>query len=271
MKLTFQDKRTLGRTGLQVGRLGISASYGAPTEAFLEAFDRGVNYLYWGSRRTPAMAEAIRALVRKGRRGDMVLVVQSYSRSAFLMRAWFRKALRTLGVESADVLLLGWRDKRPARRLLDEAEAMREAGLFSHLAFSSHNRPLIPELAGDVRFGLFHVRYNAAHRGAEKEVFPRLPDGDRPGVVTFTATRWGDLLNPKKMPPGESPMTAGDCYRFALSDPAVDLCMTGPASLAHVREALSALERGPMDDDELARARRIGDHVHAHHRRPFSG
>ena len=32
-------ERTLGRTGLSVGRLGLAASYGAPTEAFEEAFE----------------------------------------------------------------------------------------------------------------------------------------------------------------------------------------------------------------------------------------
>ena len=42
---------TLGRTGLNVGRLGVAASYGAPAEAFEEAFERGCNYFYIGSGR----------------------------------------------------------------------------------------------------------------------------------------------------------------------------------------------------------------------------
>ena len=36
--------RILGRTGLKVGRLGVACSYGAPTAAFEEAFEQGVNY-----------------------------------------------------------------------------------------------------------------------------------------------------------------------------------------------------------------------------------
>ena len=43
--------RILGRTGLKVGRLGVACSYGAPTAAFEEAFEQGVNYFYWGARR----------------------------------------------------------------------------------------------------------------------------------------------------------------------------------------------------------------------------
>jgi hypothetical protein len=52
--------RILGRTGLKVGRLGVACSYGAPTAAFEEAFEQGVNYFYWGSRRKASMARAIR-------------------------------------------------------------------------------------------------------------------------------------------------------------------------------------------------------------------
>ena len=81
-------------------------------------------------------------------------------------------------------------------------------------------------------------------------------------MVSFTATRWGRLLNPRKMPPGQPPATAVDCYRFVLSNPAVDVCMTGPRNRAQMEENLKVLELGPMNDTELERMRRIGDHVH---------
>jgi hypothetical protein len=42
--MDFSSKVILGQTGLSVGRLGISSSYGANAEAFEEAFDRGCNY-----------------------------------------------------------------------------------------------------------------------------------------------------------------------------------------------------------------------------------
>jgi hypothetical protein len=45
----FSQPVILGRTGLKVGRLGISSSYGAPAEAFEEAFERGCNYFVIGS------------------------------------------------------------------------------------------------------------------------------------------------------------------------------------------------------------------------------
>jgi predicted aldo/keto reductase-like oxidoreductase len=69
------------------------------------------------------------------------------------------------------------------------------------------------------------------------------------------------------MPPGEKPMTAVDCYRFVLSNPAIDVCMSGAKTLEQVRENLAVFDSGPMSEDELARMRRIGCHVHGPKRR----
>ena len=48
--MAFAEKRILGRTGLRVGPLGVAASFGAPASAFEEAYERGCNYFYWGSK-----------------------------------------------------------------------------------------------------------------------------------------------------------------------------------------------------------------------------
>ena len=128
-------------------------------------------------------------------------------------------------------------------------------------ALSGHRRSLFGELSRtpDFPVDVFMFRYNAAHRGAEIEIFPFLPQAGRPGTIAYTATRWGHLLDPRRMPPGEKPLTATDCYRFALSHPAVDVCLTGPATAAQMDEAVSALALGPLGADEMARARRVGD------------
>lgn len=264
------DRRVLGRTGLTVGRLGIACSYGAPTEAFEEAFDQGVNYFYWGSLRKDAMARAIRNIITRGKRDELVVVVQSYSRSAALMESFFHKGLKQLGIDTADVLLLGWHNKTPSPRILERTRRMKQKGMFKFLALSGHNRDLFPELSQSGLFDIFHVRYNAAHRGAEEEVFDRIPEENRPGLVTYTATRWGDLLNPKKMPPGDTLPRGSDCYRFVLSNPAVDVCLSGPSTAGEMREALQALAMGPLSEDEMARMKRIGDYIHAKHKRFFS-
>ncbi len=263
-KMGELEPRILGRTGLKVGPLGVAASYGAPTAAFEEAFDRGCNYFYWGSRRKSGMGRAIKNICHRGKRDDLVIVVQSYSRSAYLMEAFFERALRSLALDHADILLLGWHNKQPAQSILDRALAMKEKGLYRFLGLSGHNRKLFPQLAGKDIFDLFHIRYNAAHRGAEQEIFPRLNNEERPGLVSYTATRWGRLLKPGNMPPGETAPPASHCYRFALSNPAVDVCICGPKDIDQMREALLTLELGPLDREERERMIKIGDYVHTH-------
>jgi predicted aldo/keto reductase-like oxidoreductase len=261
--------RILGRTGLKVGPLGVASSFGAPAAAFEEAFEKGCNYFYWGSLRKNGMRQAIRNICRKGKRDDLVLVIQSYSRSAHLMEAFFQKGLRSLSLDHSEILLLGWHNKPPSQRILDKALEMKEKGLYRFLGLSGHNRVLFPRLAGGGIFDLFHIRYNAAHRGAEKETFPYLNGEDRPGIVSYTATRWGQMLNAKKMPPDEPTPCAGDCYRFVLSNPAVDVCICGPKNTAQMREGLRTLDLGQLNQEELERMQKIGDHVHAHTRRFF--
>lgn len=74
--------------------------------------------------------------------------------------------------------------------------------------------------------------------------------------------RWGRLLNPGRMPPGEPTPQASDCYRFGLTLPEIDVCLAGPKDAAEVRVDPAVLDRGPMDEAALARMCRIGDHIH---------
>jgi aryl-alcohol dehydrogenase-like predicted oxidoreductase len=249
--------RVLGRTGLMVGALGQSASYGAPTKAIEECFEQGMNYLYYGSLRRAAFAQAVRNLAPQRER--MVLVVQSYTRLPLLMRGSVQRALRQLRTDHADVLLLGWWDQRPWESILETAVRLREEGLVRFIGLSGHNRPLFAKLTEAL--DVFHVRYNAAHRGAEQDVFPNLPAGG-PGIVAYTATSWKQLLGDRRIPAAERRPTAADCYRFVLTNPSVDVSMTGPADADQARQSLEALRHGPMDPDELAWMRRVGDAIY---------
>lgn len=264
--MDFKDRVTLGRTGLKAGRLGISSSFGAPAAGFEEAFERGCNYFTWGTfikGRSGHMREAIKNIVKKGGRHDLIISMLSYAHNAYLTEHFLKHGLEVAGIEYADVLVLGFFPKRPPQKVIDGALKLKEKGLVRFLGLTSHNRKLFPALQKEGIFDLFHIRYNAAHRGAETETFPYLSGDNRPAVVTFTATCWRRLLNPRKMPPGESPPTAADCYRFVLSNPLVDVCLMGARNIEQMRENLSVLERGPMSEEELERMRRIGDFLHS--------
>jgi aryl-alcohol dehydrogenase-like predicted oxidoreductase len=263
MKADFFTPRLLGRTGLTVSRLGLASGYGVPEDAVERAWhDFGINYFYWGSRRGAGMAAALRRLA-SAQREKMVIALQTYDHLGWFMRGSVDKGLRALGIDYADVLILGWFNSPPSRRIIDTALALKDAGKIRFLAMSGHNRSTFGLLAqqSDSPIDVFMVRYNAAHRGAEKEVFPFLGD-DRPGTTVYTATRWGKLLKSKRIRPPERPLTAAECYRFVLSHPAVDLCMMGPRSTGELLEGAAALEGGPLDEGEMTRARKVGDLVH---------
>jgi aryl-alcohol dehydrogenase-like predicted oxidoreductase len=184
-----------------------------------------------------------------------------YTHSSLLGKPHFYKGMKKLGLEHVDALMLGYYPRKPRKQLLDLALDLKEKGMVHHLALSGHNRRLFPKLV-DGPIDIFQVRYNAANSGAEKDVFPFCGGENRPGMISFTATRWGQLLKESKMPPGEKPLTAKDCYRFVLSNPAVDVCMTGARNLEMMRENLETLESGPLTTGEMERIRRIGDHVY---------
>jgi aryl-alcohol dehydrogenase-like predicted oxidoreductase len=263
--MDFSRKTTLGKTGLKVGRLGISSSFGAPTAAFEEAFERGCNYFTWGTfikGRSSGMRNAIRTIVARGERDKLVVAMLTYAHNAWLTEQFFLRGLKAAGLEYADALLLGWFPKRPSQKVIDGALGLKEKGLVHHIGLTSHNRQLFPDLAQEELFDIFHIRYNAAHRGAETEVFPHLAGENRPGIVSFTATDWQKLLKPKKMPAGEKALTAAQCYRFALSYPDVDVCMMGAKTQVQMRENLKVLEQGPLSEEELVRIKAIGRHVY---------
>lgn len=248
------EKVELGNTGLEVSRLGIGSSYGVGGRDIEYAFERGINYFYWGSSRRPSFGRGVKRLARRHRE-SMCVVIQSYARVAAVVRPSLEIGLRRLGIDHADILLLGWWNKPPPQKLLDAAVALREQGKVKAIQISCHNRKTFELYLRDPAYDAIMVRYNAAHPGAETEVFPHVQST---GVVAYTATRWGDLLDPRKVGDAGPVPRASDCYRFALSHPAVDVCLTGPANRAELEEALRALDRGPMDADELAWMKSVG-------------
>jgi aryl-alcohol dehydrogenase-like predicted oxidoreductase len=261
--MSFETRVRLPHTNLVVGRIGLGSSFGIGPDDLERAFDHGINYFYWGSVRRPGFGAGIRRLAKRDRE-KIVVTLQSYARwPGAALRTAVESGLRRLGLDSADVLLLGWHNSRPSQAILDEALELKHRGRVRHLMVSGHERSFFPVMAREQFFDLFMVRYNAAHRGAEEDVFPKLPTGNgRPGICAYTATRWGTLVDPKKTPPGERAPSAGDCYRFCLSHPDVDMTLCGPANSEHVREACEALAKGPLEEEELAWMRRIGDYVY---------
>jgi aryl-alcohol dehydrogenase-like predicted oxidoreductase len=262
--MDFHEKRILGKTDILVSRLGLASGYGVPAAAIEKAYhEYGINYFYWSIPRRSNMRVGLRNLV-KNNREKINIVLQSYDHIGITVKRSVTKGLKALGIDYTDVILLGWHNWQPAKKIIHEVLKLKESGMVRFVAMSGHKRKFFCRIArqADSPIDIFMIRYNAAHRGAEDEIFPCLPEENRPGITSYTATRWGKLLKQKKMPPGEKPLTASDCYRFVLSNPHVDLCMMGPANEQEMNEGLTALKKGPLSEQEMERARKIGDYIH---------
>jgi aryl-alcohol dehydrogenase-like predicted oxidoreductase len=251
----------LGRTGLTVSPLALAGSFGIGADDAERAFyELGVNTFFVTSRMKGAV-EAIRRLVRAGHRDEIVLISCVNVPTGGGVRRAFDKTAGLLGVEHVDVLLLGWVQSRwdvtgktwPAMR------ALKESGRVRALGISCHDRPLARALVDELGLDVLMIRYNAAHRGAEREIFASLGD-DRPGIIAYTATRWGRLLKPA----GDlGPMAAAECYRFSLAHAAVDVVLAGAQSFDELADDVRGVLTGPLAADRLAEVLAFGDAVRA--------
>jgi aryl-alcohol dehydrogenase-like predicted oxidoreductase len=243
-----------------VFRLGLSGSFGLDEAASREALER-IQYVFWFPNMkglTPALKDAVRR--------DRARYVVASGPFLGYFPGWIRKAvekrLRTLATDYLDVLQLSWlsRMSRLSGAIQEELVRLKQEGKIRAIGVTTHDRPRAGRLAEDSIVDLLQIRYNAAHPGAEQDVFPHLARR-RPAVVAYTATSWRKLM---KRPRGwkGSVMTAGDCYRWVLASPSVDVVLSGPRTAAELRENLAALDRGPLSKDELAWMRDLGRAVH---------
>jgi aryl-alcohol dehydrogenase-like predicted oxidoreductase len=143
--------------------------------------------------------------------------------------------------------------------------AAKKDGVVRRIGVTSHQRPLAAEMADSGELDLLMIRYNAAHRGAERDVFPATTRLGIP-VISYTATRWVALMKPTSDdPPGFKVPPAADWYRFALQHPAVSVTLCAPHSREELDHDLTVLATtGPLDDNSFARLAEHGARVRKH-------
>ena len=260
--------------GRPVCRLGL-ASYGDSTitpEDIFHAIGRGVNFLNWaGLAEGPSDGDAFtRAVASLGaERQSVVVCAQFGARSAADAAEELQAALAALGTDYIDVLTMyyvetpdewqGIISPRGALRYLQDAK---RDGVVRRIGVTSHQRKLAAQMAESGLLDVLMIRYNAAHRGAEREVFPVTAPRGLP-VIAYTALRWGGLLrSTPEDPPGFSVPRAPDWYRFVLQQPAVAVTLAAPQKRAELDEDLQVLEAtGPLAEQEYAVLAEHGERV----------
>jgi predicted aldo/keto reductase-like oxidoreductase len=233
------------------------------------ALDHGVNFLNWCG--TPnALSQAIAGF--GDRREEIFVCVQLEARAAADAERELAQILAELHTDYVDVLTFyyveepqEWRQISSPGGSLDICRSAVRDGRVRLLGLTSHQRPLAAEIARSGALDMLMIRYNAAHRGAETEVFPVADQMGMP-VVVYTCLRWGALLrSTPDDPPGFAVPRAPDWYRFALQTPSVSVTLMAPDNRTELEEDLTVLHAsGPFTEEEFERLAAHGRRVRRH-------
>jgi aryl-alcohol dehydrogenase-like predicted oxidoreductase len=263
--------------GFPVCRLGL-ASYG-PTaitpDDVLAAVDRGVNFLNWqGLAEGASDGDSFPAAVSSlgARRRSVVVCAQFGARSGADAATELRSALAALGTDYIDVLTIyyversgEWEEIAAPGGALRYLRDARRDGAVRRIGITSHQRTLAAEMARSGLLDTVMIRYNAAHRGAERDLFPVTQPLGLP-VIAYTALRWGALPRPTpEDPAGFSVPRPPAWYRFVLQHPAVAVTLAAPQTPAELDEDLRVLAAdGPLTDEQYAALAGHGERVRRH-------
>lgn len=259
---------TLGATGISTYRLGLSATYRPGIRAIHRAIDEGVSF-FFGFGFDTQLIKALREPF-KSNRERFVLATGAYNLIIGYpnLRRTLEKRLRQFSTDYIDsFLFLGvTKEKELPPKAMEELIRFREEGKVKSIGMSCHDRKFVGKMAAGGALDVLMLRYNAAHRGAERDIFPYLRK-QSPGVVSYTATRWTALMRrPKGWPKDGLLPSASMCYRFVLSNPHVHVCLTAPTNEKQLNENLAALRQGPLNEEEMHFMRLFGDAVYMSHK-----
>ena len=238
--------RLLGPEPLTVCPLGISGHYGLPVEGFVRAFETGVNLMFWEPN-YQTMTTFYRRL-RPDDQRSIHLIAGTFEADGQRIQRDVERVLRMLQIERISIFLLFWVQtwNRLGPDVREVLQRMKAEGKIATFGLSTHNRVLAIE-AMEAGWNPVMVRHSAAHRGAEERIFPRAAELGT-GLITFNNTCYSRLLQEHR---GLKPPSAADCYRYALSMPAVRACLSAPSTMEYLEENLSVLR-----DPELPEERR---------------
>jgi aryl-alcohol dehydrogenase-like predicted oxidoreductase len=285
--------RTLGRSGLTVSAVGIGGGSMIQAADVLHAVDHGINFLFYSTDLHhflyESMAPAVQQLCRAGssRRDEVVLALVTYVKEPDQVTGVLFDQFAELRIDHVDLFMWGWmiegsrprpEDLSPLSKRLrnpasDEAafvesivgasERLKRFGIARSFGLSFHDVAMARRYADIPEVDVIMVRHNCAHRSARKAVLePLARDPRRPGVMTFKSqvSRGGPLaLAPSGFPAHLWRPQHGDFYRYSLSTPPVDLCLSGPTSRAEVDALIASVRRGPLTPDEMEYLEVYGD------------
>ena len=295
------EKRTLGRTNLEVSLLSIGGLYtsslaGGVSETrriMQRAIELGINAIdtapaYADSERT--VGEAI-----SGVNSPLIVTTKLGGRPQPFnpqdingLRESVNESLRLLGRDHIDILMVHEPDRPlqypwwtsydpldgPALQLMDE---LKTSGKIRHIGLAGTT---VTELTALVKKNVFDVvlsafNYNVLFREAETSLIPAAVDNEM-GIVLGSVLGQGFLTRRADDEIHSQPMWLSDarrkqilayydlqdqsgisavelCLRFAISNASISTIPIGCKTCEQLEACVSAVNKGPLSDDVLAR------------------
>ena len=244
-------------------RLGLPTTGTIAIDTFEYAMERGINYFYWGWTRDEATFRQhfVQAFRNQSRIRDRLVLAIWWQPDTF--NTTLDKMLRNLNTDYVDVLLLSVEDATP--KYMERARRLKEQGIVRWIGVTDRilgqvapfpetiakcNRAAA-ELLSSPEFDAFQVDFPASvDPVGDTRFWERVPAHNPPGIVVSRAVDTRFLSSPAPIAQGIRVPSFEDCYRFALSNLAVSVCLCSARKRWNVDRALAGLEKGLMTPQE---------------------
>lgn len=250
----------MGRTGLEVSRLGIGGAYCESVEGYKIAMDCGVNYIDTARIYREGEDEKIIGNAIKGRRDGIILATKTLRRDAEGAREHLETSLRLLGTDYIDIYQMHHLNTQTEREqalgkngAIETFYKAREKGLIRFIGVTGHDWVQIQKAIETDIFDTVLCWYNCAMRQPESTIFPEAKKHNM-GVIVMNASRNDKLFYDPEAPFPEQ------FYRYVLDNDSVHLTIMGLRNVerfCHIASALS--ERIKLSIDERRQIESYGE------------
>ncbi|MFO0560455.1 MAG: aldo/keto reductase [Polyangiales bacterium] len=237
--------RSFGRTGLRLSPVAFSGAQSPSESVFIEGRERGMNAFFWEPR-YHSLTRFVRSAPKKH---ELHVLAGTYHADENSIVADVERTLKRLKIERLGVFLLYWARShaRLDERTFSVLERLKRDGKIAAHGFSTHLRAVGIRALDEHPWDVVMSRFNAAHTGAERALWPAVARSGAAGIA-FTALCYARLLVPVRGS-DTAPPSAADCYRFALSNSAVNLVLAAPSIPSDATAALEAMENPALEPD----------------------
>ena len=245
----------LGRTGLEVTRLGIGGAYCETADGYRAALDCGVTYVDTARAYRDGEDEKVIGQAIKGWRDGLVLATKTGQRDAEGARRELETSLRLLNTDHIDVYQIHHLNTQPEREqalgpggAMEAVQKAREEGLVRFIGVTGHDWVQVGQAVATGLFDTVLCWYNCAMKEPEETVFPEARTHNT-GVIIMNASRNDRLFGGPEAPAPEQ------FYRYVLGHEAVCVTIMGLRDVTrfcHIASALSTrMALAPEERNQL--------------------